>query len=423
MRCCTSSTRTDAGVERVAQQDERDAEEESEQAAEDRVPARLRLRLRSPARAADEQGLVTPKGLDGPDLPAPLLQRQEQVGSLLDPSVAKLLQLELDALASCHEGPGVDPPPVLRVRRRVRGREPSRQLPAGGRDREVQDVGIGGRRDGRVAQEPWALSLARDLERTLTDGREAGDPRLGGELPLRVALHDSRQVRGQVLRAQEHVCRRLIQVLLPKRDRDRSARDEDRRECDDPPSALQNSKLVAQSCVFVCSSAHAKSVPRSSPMHRERVGRGGTCTADRAVFPKARRAAPRLSRVCGIAASIDMRGRGRAMPWALGLLRHRGPDGAGSSRPRDGNVVLEHLRLAIIDPDNREADQPFTRPDRTLGARLQRGDLQLPRAAGRARARGRAVPHRLRHRGRPAELHRTTARRRSRALARDVRAS
>ena len=66
--------------------------------------------------------------------------------------------------------------------------------------------------------------------------------------------------------------------------------------------------------------------------------------------------------MCGIAASIDLRAEGRATPWALEHLRHRGPDGSGVLREQDGNVVLEHSRLAIIDPDNREADQPFADP-------------------------------------------------------------
>jgi asparagine synthase (glutamine-hydrolysing) len=66
--------------------------------------------------------------------------------------------------------------------------------------------------------------------------------------------------------------------------------------------------------------------------------------------------------MCGIAVNVDLRGRGRAAPWALGLLQHRGPDGAGTLRSPDGNVVLEHRRLAIIDPDNPEADQPFSDP-------------------------------------------------------------
>ena len=64
--------------------------------------------------------------------------------------------------------------------------------------------------------------------------------------------------------------------------------------------------------------------------------------------------------MCGIAVNADLRGRGRAVPWALGLLAHRGPDGAGTLQSPDGNVVLEHTRLAIIDPENPEANQPFT---------------------------------------------------------------
>jgi asparagine synthase (glutamine-hydrolysing) len=64
--------------------------------------------------------------------------------------------------------------------------------------------------------------------------------------------------------------------------------------------------------------------------------------------------------MCGIAASIDLRGESRAAAWAVDLLRHRGPDGEGEWRSPDGNAVLEHTRLAIIDPQNRESDQPFT---------------------------------------------------------------
>jgi asparagine synthase (glutamine-hydrolysing) len=63
--------------------------------------------------------------------------------------------------------------------------------------------------------------------------------------------------------------------------------------------------------------------------------------------------------VCGIAASVDLRQEGRAQAWALQMLRHRGPDGEGVFGTSDGNVVLEHTRLAIIDPDNAEANQPF----------------------------------------------------------------
>ncbi len=63
--------------------------------------------------------------------------------------------------------------------------------------------------------------------------------------------------------------------------------------------------------------------------------------------------------MCGFAAVVDLDGRGRAGPWALAALRHRGPDGEGTATDEGRNVALEHCRLAIIDPANREADQPF----------------------------------------------------------------
>jgi len=43
-------------------------------------------------------------------------------------------------------------------------------------------------------------------------------------------------------------------------------------------------------------------------------------------------------------------------------MRHRGPDGEGVCTIDEHEIVLEHVRLAIIDPDNAEADQPFTDP-------------------------------------------------------------
>lgn len=63
--------------------------------------------------------------------------------------------------------------------------------------------------------------------------------------------------------------------------------------------------------------------------------------------------------MCGFAAAVDLGRRGRARPWALAALAHRGPDGSGTAGDEERNVVLEHRRLAIIDPENREADQPF----------------------------------------------------------------
>lgn len=66
--------------------------------------------------------------------------------------------------------------------------------------------------------------------------------------------------------------------------------------------------------------------------------------------------------MCGIAVTLDLRGSGRASPWALASMRHRGPDGEGVAEDLSRNIVLESCRLAIIDPDNPEADQPFTDP-------------------------------------------------------------
>src|SRR5438309_232583 len=63
--------------------------------------------------------------------------------------------------------------------------------------------------------------------------------------------------------------------------------------------------------------------------------------------------------MCGIAAMVDVQKRGRAIPWALRSIRHRGPDGEGMFVDPGRNVALEHTRLAIIDPDNPAANQPF----------------------------------------------------------------
>ena len=64
--------------------------------------------------------------------------------------------------------------------------------------------------------------------------------------------------------------------------------------------------------------------------------------------------------MCGIGASLDLRGEGRVVKWALPSLRHRGPDGIGDLVDRVEGLSLEHCRLAIIDPENRDADQPFS---------------------------------------------------------------
>ncbi|MEA2463927.1 MAG: hypothetical protein QOJ98_1674, partial [Acidobacteriota bacterium] len=52
--------------------------------------------------------------------------------------------------------------------------------------------------------------------------------------------------------------------------------------------------------------------------------------------------------MCGIGITLDTTERGRAEPWALPIMRHRGPDDEGVLVEGDGQVALEHCRLAII---------------------------------------------------------------------------
>ena len=92
--------------------------------------------------------------------------------------------------------------------------------------------------------------------------------------------------------------------------------------------------------------------------------------------------------MCGIGAVLDLSlqpVRDPSKPALLGmneLLAHRGPDGKGSgARPRA--VGFAHRRLAIIDLETRRAADARRQP---ATDHLQRRDLQLPRAARRARA-------------------------------------
>lgn len=68
--------------------------------------------------------------------------------------------------------------------------------------------------------------------------------------------------------------------------------------------------------------------------------------------------------MCGIAGAIAFTEEGKKyldkIGDAVAALRHRGPDGEGIFR--DGNVVLGHTRLAIIDTSD-AASQPFTSSD------------------------------------------------------------
>jgi len=67
--------------------------------------------------------------------------------------------------------------------------------------------------------------------------------------------------------------------------------------------------------------------------------------------------------MCGIGVTFDTRSQGRSEAWAGPIMRHRGPDGEGKLLLADGQLVFEHSRLAIIDPDNPEASQPFSDPN------------------------------------------------------------
>ena len=66
--------------------------------------------------------------------------------------------------------------------------------------------------------------------------------------------------------------------------------------------------------------------------------------------------------MCGIAVALDGGAKGRAIPWALDQMRHRGPDGEDLWTTDDKAVSIEHCRLAIIDPSNTSADQPMWDP-------------------------------------------------------------
>ena len=96
--------------------------------------------------------------------------------------------------------------------------------------------------------------------------------------------------------------------------------------------------------------------------------------------------------MCGIAGVMQREGRlpgdVPALAASLGrALAHRGPDGSGDWRAPDGNVLLVHRRLAIIDPGPGGV-QPMATPDgrfhivfngEIYNYRALRGDLQSHR--------------------------------------------
>ena len=104
--------------------------------------------------------------------------------------------------------------------------------------------------------------------------------------------------------------------------------------------------------------------------------------------------------VCGLlgllTSGADAERRAGPVADALRCARHRGPDESGTWN--DADVVFGFNRLSIIDVEG--SHQPLRVRRRPLHDRLQRRDLQLPRAARRAgpRARGH-VRDRGRHRG------------------------
>ena len=98
--------------------------------------------------------------------------------------------------------------------------------------------------------------------------------------------------------------------------------------------------------------------------------------------------------MCGIAGLIRRQGAGPELARTVALmtaaLAHRGPDDGGLWADPAAGVGLGHRRLAILDlsPAGPAADGLGERP---AGAHLQRRDLQLPRAAPRARGARRAA--------------------------------
>ena len=92
----------------------------------------------------------------------------------------------------------------------------------------------------------------------------------------------------------------------------------------------------------------------------------------------------RLGHVCGICGIVSSRGRvdRKRLAAMSATLVHRGPDSDGTFVK--GGVGLAARRLAIIDLES--GDQPISNEDGSVHGRPERRDLQLRRAAPRARS-------------------------------------
>ena len=88
-------------------------------------------------------------------------------------------------------------------------------------------------------------------------------------------------------------------------------------------------------------------------------------------------------------------------------IRHRGPDAEGVWR--HGPCALGHRRLSVIDL-SADANQPLCNEDGSVALVGERRDLQLPRAARRARGAGATLPFAERQRGDPASVRAARAR-------------